>query len=397
MSRRLKSVTGTSAGHAPVANVTDQRVLDVTVVLLDAGYASTSIGPIEVFHSAGVLWNWLRGEAAEPRFRVRVASIDGGSVTSLCGVGLTPTCAIGDIERSDIVVLPASGWDVQEKIARNTSLLPWLQKLYARGAYIAGICTGVAFLAEAGLLDGRQATTHWAVADRLAERYPKVHWRPEQFVTEDDRLLCSGGVYASIDLSLYLVEKFCGHEIALQCAKSLLVSMPRGRQSGYAVLPLSRPHRDERIKQIEEYLQLHFAKGVSVERLARRIGMSPRNFVRRFKSATGRMPGVYVQSLRISAAKQLLEQGHIAIQRVCAKVGYEDLAFFRNVFKRHTGTTPTEYRRRFAQMSLEPGELAGHSEQPSRDRATGWNLPKAEDSRPVLAAAPARRKAYAVA
>ncbi len=127
-----------------------------------------------------------------------------------------------------------------DQIARDTPLLPWLRKWYARGAYIAGVCTGVAFLAEAGLLDGRQATTHWGVAELYRQRYPKVLWRPEQFVTEDGRLLCSGGVYASIDLSLYLVEKFCGHEVALQCAKSLLLSMPRSRQSGYAVLPLSR-------------------------------------------------------------------------------------------------------------------------------------------------------------
>ena len=105
------------------------------------------------------------------------------------------------------------------------------------------------------MLDGKRATTHWGLADILGERYPKVRWQPEQFVTEDGRLFCSGGVYTAIDLSLYLVEKFCGHEIALQCAKSLLLSMPRGRQSGYSVVQLSRPHSDEKIRQSEEYLQ----------------------------------------------------------------------------------------------------------------------------------------------
>jgi transcriptional regulator GlxA family with amidase domain len=333
-------------------------VLDVTVVLLEAGYASTAIGPIEVFHSAGLLWNWLHGEQQAPRFRVRVASIDGRAVESLCGLGLVPSCAIGDIRRTDIVILPASGWDVQERIARHTALLPWLRKCYARGATIAGICTGAAFLAECGLLDGRRATTHWGVADVLRQRYPKVDWQTDQFVTEDGRLLCSGGVYAAIDLSLYLVEKHCGHEIALQCAKSLLLGMPRSRQSGYAVVPLSPPHSDERIRQTEQYLQTHYDRSVSIEQMAVRAGLGARTFMRRFKAATGRLPGAYLQLLRVSAAKELLEHGAASIERVSAKIGYEDVAHFRSLFKRHTGMTPAQYRERFAQMRFERGELA---------------------------------------
>ncbi|MGA7534963.1 MAG: helix-turn-helix domain-containing protein, partial [Pseudolabrys sp.] len=227
----------------------------------------------------------------------------------------------------------------------------------ARGAYIAGTCSGVAFLAESGILDGRQATTHWGVADIYRERYPKVRWRTEQFVTEDGRLFCSGGVYASIDLSLYLVEKFCGHEVALQVAKSLLLSMPRGRQSGYSVVQLSRPHSDDKIRQTEEYLQQHFDSDISIDSLAQRAGMGPRNFIRRFKAATGRVPGAYIQTLRVSAAKELLEHGSSSIQTVSTKIGYEDIGFFRNLFKRHTGMTPGEYRDRFSQMSFERGEL----------------------------------------
>jgi transcriptional regulator GlxA family with amidase domain len=353
------------AARAPAAPIATKRatdtdaVLDVTVVLLEGGYASTAIGPIEVFHSAGVLWDWLHGAPPRPRFRVRVASIDGRGVTSLCSVGLTPECAIGDIAHTDIIVLPASGWDAMDRIARDTPLLQWLRTWHARGAYIAGVCTGVAFLAECGLLDGRQGTTHWGVADILRARYPKVLWRPEQFVTEDNRLLCSGGVYASMDLSLYLVEKFCGHEIALQCAKSLLLSMPRSRQSGYSVLPFSQPHADERIRDAQEYLQQHMERDVSIEKVALQVGMSPRNFIRRFKAATGRLPGAYVQRLRMAKAKELLEHGAASIQGVSSEIGYDDVAFFRSLFKRHTGMTPAEYRSRFAQMSFARGDPVG--------------------------------------
>lgn len=336
----------------------DPGLIDVVVVLLEGGYPSTAIAPIEVFHAAGRLWNWLHGMPERPRFRVRTASIGGATVGSLCMLGLTPGAAIEDIEQADIVILPASGWDIQERLARETMLLPWLRRMHERGAYVAGVCTGVAFLAEAGLLDGRRATTHWGVADLLARAYPQVHWQADEFVTEDERVLCSGGVYASIDLSLYLVEKFCGHELTLQCAKSLLLSMPRSRQSGYSVVPLSRPHSDERIRDAEEFLRENFSSDVSIEDMADRIGMGPRNFIRRFKAATGRLPGAYVQMLRINAAKDLLENGATSIQAVSSQIGYEDLAFFRALFKRHTGMTPGEYRRRFARMTFDRGELA---------------------------------------
>lgn len=358
MVRKADSVRRAGLSMPRMSSATSgDGVLDVTVVILEAGYASTAIAPVEVFHSAGLLWNWLHGEDQSPRFRVRIASIDGQRVTSLCSLGLTPEFAIDEIERTDIIILPASGWDVLEQVAKNSSLVSWLRDWHARGATIAGVCSGVAFLAEAGLLDGRQATTHWGLADILRERYPKVHWRPEQFVTEDSRLFCGGGVYASIDLSLYLVEKFCGHEIALQCAKSLLVGMPRARQSGYSVLPLSRPHSDDKIRQTEDYLREHFNRNLSIDHLAERIGMGPRNFIRRFKAATGSLPGAYIQMLRVSAAKDMLERGAASIQTVCSKAGYEDIAFFRQLFKRHTGMTPAEYRDRFARTTFDRGEL----------------------------------------
>ena len=232
------------------------------------------------------------------------------------------------------------------------------EKWHKRGAYVAGICTSVAFLAESGLLDGRQATTHWGISQELQDRYPKVLWRPEQFITEDNRVLCSGGVYASIDLGLYLVERFCGHEVALQCAKSLLVSMPRARQSGYSVLPLSRPHSDSKIREAEEYFQRQYNRNVSIESIAERIGMSPRNFIRRFKTATGHLPGAYLQTLRMAAAKELLERSDLPVQHICSKIGYEDVAFFRSLFKRHTAMTPVEYRNRFARMDFDRGEIA---------------------------------------
>jgi transcriptional regulator GlxA family with amidase domain len=326
-------------------------MLDVTVLLLSNNYVSTSFGPIEVFHAAGFLWNAIHGSDAEQYFRVTVASLDGKSVTSPYGVELAPQASIEDVDSTDIVVVPSSGMDIDEQLVRHAALMPWLRKRQEQGAYVASVCSGAVFLAEAGLLDGRRATTHWAVADELARRYPRVDWRADMFITEDNGVLCSAGVCASIDLGVSLVEKFCGHDVALQCAKSLLVDMPRSHQSGYAVLPLSRQHDDEKVRAIEAYIDENYARNLTVEALASRANMSTRNFIRRFKAATGRLPGNYLQSRRVAVAKEMLELGGRSVQTITHAVGYGDAASFRSLFKRYTGMSPAEYRRRFGRRN----------------------------------------------
>jgi transcriptional regulator GlxA family with amidase domain len=294
------------------------------------------------------LWNALTGETPRPRFEVTVASVEDAPVASPYAVQLRAPTSIRKIKRTDLVIVPAIGLDLDGQFARHAPLLPWLRRQAAEGAYVAGTCTGAAFLAEAGLLDGREATTHWASADDFRRRYPRVDWRPEKLITDDRRMLCSGGVYSSMDLSLYLVEKFCGREITLQCAKALLVNMPRASQSGYAVLPLSRPHDDAKVRAAEAYMEKNYARDISIEDLARTLNMSPRNFIRRFKGATGRGPGSYLQELRVAVAKEMLEDGARSVQTVSEAVGYVDATFFRAVFRRCTGMTPGQYREAFA-------------------------------------------------
>jgi len=332
-------------------------MLEVSVVLFDDGYASTALMPIEVFHSAGALWRELRGETPEPRFRVTAVTIDGGAVRPpYAGMTMTPHCAIDEVDKTDIVIVPTSGLALDAKLVANSALIPWLRKHHDAGAYLAGVCMGTAYLAETGLLDGRRATTHWALSEEFRRRYPKVEWCTDLFVTEENRLLCSGGVTAAADVSLYLVEKLCGHEIAVQTAKSLLLSMPRTNQSGYAVLPLSPAHDDERIRAIEIQIQERYCESLSNDYLAAQAGMSERTFLRRFKAATGRVPVAYLQAIRVEAAKAMLERDSQPVQTIATTVGYLDVAFFRMVFKRLTGMTPAEYRARFAVHTVRQSE-----------------------------------------
>ncbi|MGR3638591.1 GlxA family transcriptional regulator [Alterinioella nitratireducens] len=323
------------------------KVLDVVIVLVNEGHASTAIGPIEIFSSVGAMFNELRGSPPDPRFNVTTASIDGEPIESAFGLRIAPDCSIEDIGRADLVMVSASGPLPSEWMSRHAALLPWLVERYQDGCLVAGVCSGVAFLAEAGLLDGRRATTFWGVAETFKERYPNVDWQTDLLITEDAGLFCGGGVNAAADLSLYLVERLCGHRVAVECSKALLLNMPRLHQTGYAILPLARPHADRKVQVIQDHIGRNFRRDVPIEELADISGMSPRNLIRRFKEATGFQPGIFLQLVRVAAARRLLEDGAPSIQEVGHSVGYDDVSFFRRVFKRHSGMTPVAYRDRF--------------------------------------------------
>ena len=159
-------------------------------------------------------------------------------------------------------------------------------------------------------------------------------------MTEGERVFCGGGVYASIDLSLYLVERYCGHQVAVQTAKALLLETPRLWQSPYAAQPRRSDHSDEPIKRAQAWMSQHLKQEIAIDALAAQVGMSERNFARRFKAATGERPLEYLHRLRIEAARHLLESKPSSVAEVSAAVGYEDLAFFRRLFKRYTGAAP---------------------------------------------------------
>lgn len=322
-------------------------MIEVTVLLLDETFSSTAIGPMEVFRHSGTLWNYLTGTRPVPRFRVTTASVDGRAVRCDGPIYIKPDSALGAIRKTDLIFVPTTGISLDDVVERNAPVVPWLRRWHKRGAAIASVCSGVGLVAAAGLLDGKRATTHWALADRFRQMYPKVKWMPELMVTEDRGFYCGGGVHAALDLSLYLVEKFCGHEVAVQSAKALLIETPRAWQAGFAIVPLKTEHNDDSISSAQEWLHENFRKTFSLESPARRVGMSLRNFVRRFKQATGDSPLIYLQKLRIAAAKRLLEGDHRSVQEISDAVGYQDAAFFRQLFERHTGVSPSAYRQRF--------------------------------------------------
>jgi transcriptional regulator GlxA family with amidase domain len=255
--------------------------------------------------------------------------------------------ALDDIRHTKLIFISSAGPSVDDVLERNAPAVPWLRRWHKRGAAIASVCSGVGLVAAAGFLDGKRATTHWGLAELFRAKYPKVRWMPELMVTEDRGFYCGGGVNAAMDLSLYLVEKFCGHDIAMQSAKAMLIDTPRAWQAGFAIVPLKTEHKDAAISGAQEWMHQNFGRNFPLDAPARRAGMSLRNFVRRFKQATGDSPLVYLQKLRVAAAKHLLESDYRTIQEVSEAVGYQDAVFFRTLFQRHAGVSPGAYRKSF--------------------------------------------------
>jgi transcriptional regulator GlxA family with amidase domain len=324
-----------------------RRMKQITVLLLNQMFSSTATGPMEVFRHAGLLWNILTGTKRAPRFRVTTASADGQPVKCDGGIQIQPNMALQDVGETDLIFVPAAWLSIDGVVELNAPIVRWLKKRSDHGVAVASVCSGVGLVAATGLLDGKRATTHWGLAERFRQNYPRVKWMPELMVTEDRGFYCGGGVNASLDLSIYLVERFCGHEIAIQTAKALLIETRRAWQSGFAIIPLKTDHSDGAISSAQDWMHKNFAKTFPLEDPARRIGMSVRNFVRRFKQATGDSPLVYLQKLRIAAAKRMLESNHRSMQQIGDAVGYQDIAFFRALFQRHTGVSPSAYRDRF--------------------------------------------------
>ncbi|MFZ5572223.1 MAG: GlxA family transcriptional regulator [Thermodesulfobacteriota bacterium] len=321
----------------------------ITILALSGAQASSITGPMDVFISAGVLWEAICGKPPSPCFEVTVASSDGKTVKCFNRLLVTPHCSINDVRNADLIMISAITGDVLRQIERNRNVIDWLKQQYQSGTQIAAVCTGAFILAETGLLNGKTATTHWGCVDQFRQRYPLVRLLPDTLITDEGDLYCSGGSNAFNDLSFYLVEKLSSREIAVQCAKTMVQDLGRVTQAPYASLHLRKNHGEQDILAVQRWIEENYMEAITISMLAERFGMGQRTFERRFKQTTGDSPLTYLQKVRINAAKAWLEKPHSTFEEVTHHVGYEDISSFRKIFQRYTGLRPKEYQRLFHQ------------------------------------------------
>lgn len=325
--------------------------MNVTVLMADQCSSTSVAATMEFLETANVLHlhaGKQGGQASdEILFRVTSASVDGREVRCTGGLRLTPDCALADCGAAQLIIVPGFMFNILGVLPQLKGMVEWLQARHRQGSYIASMCTGAFVVAEAGLLDGRCATTHWVFSEQFARRFPQVRLQTERTVTDDGQIMCSGGSTSGSDLLLHLIRKFASPQLAAECAKKLLVDVSVRSQTPYSSTTFKKNHSDADILKVQIWLERRLSECIFMEQVADEFGLSMRNFIRRFKDATGQTPIQYLQNLRIEKAKLLLESSQEPFDRITLRVGYEDSNSFRRLFRERVGLSPSAYRKRF--------------------------------------------------
>ena len=321
-------------------------MLNVTFVLYEHMLATSVTLPMEQLRAAESLMKSRRkiDEQKKHQLNIRVISANGEPVKAHTGIILTPDSLIEDITNTDIIYLPALWRNPKPVIQRNQPITEWLQRMFESGSLIAGVGTGCCFMAEAGLLDGRPATTHWHFFDKFQQWYPQVKLKRQYFITESGNLFCTGSVNSLADLTVHFIQRFFSSDIATHVERHFFHEIRRAYDSDQSYQDTLLVHHDEDIIQTQIWLKANYEKTVVFKELAKMFGMSERSFMRRFKAATGITPLRYLQKQRMEMARDLLQSSNLSIHEIMDRVGYHDHSHFSNLFSKHFDTTPKQYR-----------------------------------------------------
>lgn len=284
----------------------------------------------------------------EPPFRLELVSEKLKNIQLEVPAQFLCYVTMNEVDKTDLILVPSFRNDQHVILRKNEQTIRWIARMHTQGAEVASLCVGSFFLAEAKLLDGREATSHWMVTDLMQGLYPKVRVKSDKVITDQNGIYTSGGAFSSLKLILYLFEKFCGRETAIWASKRFSIDLENMSQSHFAVFSGQHQHQDEEVLKSQRYIEQHFGADISVDQVAALTNTGKRNFLRRFKAATNNTPMEYIQRVRIEAAKKGLEEDDRPVEDIMLDTGYKDIKTFRLIFKRITGLTPQEYRKKYA-------------------------------------------------
>jgi transcriptional regulator GlxA family with amidase domain len=328
-----------------------------TIALVTAPSTSAAVlyGLYDVLQSAGAVFaDMTVGKPGRESLDVRIVSVDGQPFRCFGNVLVEPHGSLSDIGPLDAVVICDMYSSIHEPPRQDyAAFAPWLVSMHNDGVLLTSVCSGALVLAEAGLLDGREAASHWAYAELFARAYPRARLRRDSILcrsAEAQGIVTAGGVTSWQELALYLIDRYCGAHAARETAKVHLLAGHEDGQLPFAVYRPSVNGSDKTIARCQEWIAQHYEQANPVQRMGDIAGLNARTFSRRFRAATGLSPIEYVQRVRIEEAKQSLERTSVSIDDLAAEVGYLDPAAFRRTFRKLSGTGPAEYRRRYATL-----------------------------------------------
>jgi transcriptional regulator GlxA family with amidase domain len=306
---------------------------------------SSIVGPYKIFTRANEYWKLSKGRKEVFKIELAGVSKEVNFYDRLFSV--RPNTNISTITKTDLIIIPSLNHNYEKAIKQNKLLIEWIGKQYTNGAEIASICTGAFMLASSGLLDGKNCSTHWAVADVFRSMFPKVNLQTDKLITDENGIYTNGGAYSFLNLMLYLVEKYYDRQTAIYCSKVFQIEMDRQDQSSFIIFKGQKQHDDEMVKNAQSYIESKVDEKISIEYLASKFAVGRRSFDRRFIKATGNTPLEYAQRVKIESAKKAFESSRKTINEVMYEVGYVDVKAFREVFRKITGMSPLEYRNKY--------------------------------------------------
>lgn len=328
--------------------------MSIETAVIGSRYAGTSVlfSILDVLASVGRDWEMLHGLPSQaPVFSVSLRTIDGAPYWDVNGRKITPDAMLSETPNPDLVIVSDLHFDPNAGLPEDLRpVADWIEAAHARGAIVTSVCSGAVLLGAAGLLDGKEATTHWGFVDMLGREFPEVKICRERILVpagDGHRVVTAGGASAWADLMLYLIGRFAGTEAARRIAKIYLIDPHLDGQLTYASLTSARQHQDQLIAEAQIWAAQHYDAPSPVAAMAEKSGMTERGFHRRFKKATGQAPVDYIQTLRIEEAKQLLETTATPIDEISAEVGYSEPSSFRSAFRKRVGISASAYRKKW--------------------------------------------------
>ncbi|UTW44723.1 helix-turn-helix domain-containing protein [bacterium SCSIO 12696] len=318
-----------------------QEPFKVAVLLCDNQLATSATMPMEMLRSAQAAA--LQKNRYARTIEMRTLSVEGKAVDSAAGFLLQADGPL-DKQQYNLVHIPGQWRNPRPVLHKHAAALPWLRAQAERGALISAVGTGVCFLAEAGLLDDKPATTHWHYFDRFQQDYPNVQLKRQYFITQAGNLYCAASVNALGELTVHMIHRLYGSEIATHVARHFFHEIRNLNEPVGYLADQVQYHPDEQVAQAQIWLQDNFGKVVRMTELASQLGMSVRTFNRRFKAALGKTPLTYLQEIRLENARELLQKANLSVAEVAARVGYQDTGAFSKLFTAHYHTSPTRYR-----------------------------------------------------
>jgi transcriptional regulator GlxA family with amidase domain len=311
-------------------------------VLYPQALATSITLPMEILQAASQMASVTDRGASQVRFLL--AAQDRKQIKLGSAVILKPDIAFADLPPLDLLLLPAIWRNPLPAVSAARDWLDLLREQAAKGTRICSVGTGSYLLAEAGLLDGKPATTHWNYFDQFARRYPAVDLKSRHLITQSDNIYCVGSVNSIADLMVHIVEEWFGSRIARAVENQFSPEIRRSFRAAAYQNEADSSHHDELVAQAQQWLQLHLSSPVSMTLLAKQLRLSPRTLNRRFKHATGMTPLSYLQSLRIAGAKDLLRHSNLSVGEIAWQQGIQDVSYFSQLFRRHSGMSPLQYR-----------------------------------------------------